>query len=1018
MRTKIICLSLLFLGVIFNQLFSQCNQPLHPDYNALIKFYESTKGSSWKNNSGWKQGLEGTNCDPCNGWFGITCNQIGRVVKLELIDNNLQGKINKEFVELEHLESIDLRTNKLNGSFPVEFCNLPKLNNLNLFRNSFTGVLPVDIGKMKSLKSMTLTLNSFSGIVPNEISLMTSLQSLNLSYNNFSGELLNKLTILPEIASVALIKNNFTGTIPVDLIIKPKMYDIRLSFNKFSGIIPGEVGRYLNLFLDNNNFEGCLSQELYQLCSRTNRDLSNNPLLPWKGDLVEYCKTSGDPLEQIGAPCKNPKYAFNQTIDGNCNCVPDCKHPDFLPLIDFYNSTYGSNWIKKNGWVSDVSASCDPCNWFGITCDTSGRVTEIRLLENRLKGQIPQTINGLTKLKKLVLGNNDISFLPETIGDLNELVELNISNNKINKIPSSLGKLSNLEILKLSYNQITGEIPNHLTNLSKLKILDFFSNQLTGNLPKDFTNLVSLEELYLTANRINGELPADIDKLSNLKKIRLESNKFLGKIPSNISKLNNLEFAWLEYNNFEGCFSQELNKFCINPNTFRTNGNANLSWGGDFEKFCENGGNEEQQNGAFCGFGGTILDCECIPSNEACYSAEDILCKEWLHDTLSNRQCYMDQISSQSYSVLFSTYLDSPVIVINTGYVAWSEVGNIIEIFNCGGKLLEKCNYTLGINCGDTATIYSKLQFPPVSIFNCNYDTLPGDCTFRKHPDYNNLISIYNATNGNNWTNNNGWKNGLIDTLSNPCGWQGIYCNDLNRVNKIILNNQNLLGIIPNEIFEIPHIEVLDLRNNYLNGNLPSVLQEPKYMRELNVSGNLIEGNIPNYFSKWKKLTLLDLSDNKLTGCIDEEMKQLCQETVNLSGNGSLPWLGDFNMFCNTDGSIPSQFGSPCDDNNINTINDSIQPNCNCEGLIINNQNEIISKVFISPNPASNSVSVNSRSELIHNVIIFDLNGRIVADQKQHQNSVIIDVSDLKSGSYILKSYTQNSVFVFKLLKR
>jgi hypothetical protein len=57
-KITILILSLLF---VFNDMYSQYN---HPDFPGLMQIYFSLGGPNWTKNIGWKQGVNGTNCDP------------------------------------------------------------------------------------------------------------------------------------------------------------------------------------------------------------------------------------------------------------------------------------------------------------------------------------------------------------------------------------------------------------------------------------------------------------------------------------------------------------------------------------------------------------------------------------------------------------------------------------------------------------------------------------------------------------------------------------------------------------------------------------------------------------------------------------------------------------------------------------------------------------------------------------------------------------------------------------------
>lgn len=68
---------------------SLCDSFLQPssaaDREVLLALYRSTGGADWKNKRKWN-----TNA-PLSKWNGVTVNDQGRVVELDLHDNNLRG---------------------------------------------------------------------------------------------------------------------------------------------------------------------------------------------------------------------------------------------------------------------------------------------------------------------------------------------------------------------------------------------------------------------------------------------------------------------------------------------------------------------------------------------------------------------------------------------------------------------------------------------------------------------------------------------------------------------------------------------------------------------------------------------------------------------------------------------------------------------------------------------------------------------------------------------------------------
>lgn len=71
------------------------------DRYALATVYYAFEGNEWTNSTNWL-----TSTPICEGWFGVTCDDEGNVVELELSNNNLQGEIPLVLVHLEHLMSL------------------------------------------------------------------------------------------------------------------------------------------------------------------------------------------------------------------------------------------------------------------------------------------------------------------------------------------------------------------------------------------------------------------------------------------------------------------------------------------------------------------------------------------------------------------------------------------------------------------------------------------------------------------------------------------------------------------------------------------------------------------------------------------------------------------------------------------------------------------------------------------------------------------------------------------------
>ena len=91
------------------------------DRTALVALYDATGGPNWENNTNWLSD------EPIGRWHGVTTDGNGRVVRLELFDNQLSGELPSELGRLSNLEGLHLNDNQLSGELPSE---LGRLSNL------------------------------------------------------------------------------------------------------------------------------------------------------------------------------------------------------------------------------------------------------------------------------------------------------------------------------------------------------------------------------------------------------------------------------------------------------------------------------------------------------------------------------------------------------------------------------------------------------------------------------------------------------------------------------------------------------------------------------------------------------------------------------------------------------------------------------------------------------------------------------------------------------------------------
>lgn len=106
------------------------------DYEALKAIYAATNGGAWTSKT-WRIG---SNAVTSTGWPGVTFDEEGHVLAIDLQDNNLSGSLPTEGMQMKSLRTLNLRRNNLRGDVAA-FCKLlPALETLNLGYNLFTEI--------------------------------------------------------------------------------------------------------------------------------------------------------------------------------------------------------------------------------------------------------------------------------------------------------------------------------------------------------------------------------------------------------------------------------------------------------------------------------------------------------------------------------------------------------------------------------------------------------------------------------------------------------------------------------------------------------------------------------------------------------------------------------------------------------------------------------------------------------------------------------------------------------------
>lgn len=164
-------------------------------------------------------------------------------------------------------------------------------------------------------------------------------------------------------------------------------------------------------------------------------------------------------------------------------------------LVKFYQAMDGDHWANNTNWCSDKPLD----EWFGVKTFGYPYVWELNLLNNSLKGELPDkgVFSGMGPIASIFLGSD---------GEAGNLTKNQISGT----IPSDWIRNSNLLQIRAYNNQLTGELPEELFELPYFSYLDISENQMTGNIPSGIVRLMNDKSVNIWGNDFSGTVPEAI----------------------------------------------------------------------------------------------------------------------------------------------------------------------------------------------------------------------------------------------------------------------------------------------------------------------------------------------------------------------------------------------------------------------------------------------------------------------------------------------------------------------------
>ena len=544
------------------------------EFSILREFFEATGGpTTWKRNDGWT-----LNSDVCT-WRGIECwttSYEGRVRRLRLPNNHLQGKVPSSIFNLTYLTTLDLSHNDVSLDF-ARIGDAPTLHALNIAATntkSLQGIarahsflsylyadrlslddnsIPDEVWKMGQLKVLSLSECQLQGSLSSKLSNMQSLEELYLYNNMLEGTLPEAIGTLSNLRRLSLARNQLKGTLPKSLGNLTNMEALSLMGRTklksgdssggadlgFAGPLPdfASVPRLRTLMLSNNQLTGSIPDTFLRSLTGANVsvtvDLSNNLL---NGTVPT---TMGQRLDRLSI-----------FLDGNA-----------ISEIDPTLCTTQVNWMDGN--VRDFGCNAILCPPNSATVSGTGRQVYVDQAcrscgnndrsgsssaygQQRCEGDNSASSErailkmlyeacGGSKWKKqdnwLEDDQHVCTWYGITCDENNRTTAIALGDNHLaDRVPTELYLLPNLEKLSLFSNSVNVSFQGLelATNLRTLSLDSVTNVDSLSGIGKG----LRLETLTVRSANLEGHMPIGLSRLNRLKSLSLSGNRISGQIPS------------------------------------------------------------------------------------------------------------------------------------------------------------------------------------------------------------------------------------------------------------------------------------------------------------------------------------------------------------------------------------------------------------------------------------------------------------------------------------------------------
>ena len=831
------------------------------DRDALIALYNSTNGANWTVSTNWlSEASLGT-------WHGVSTSTDGRVEKLDLYDNGLDGPLPPELGTLTGLGSIELSSNRLVGIVPPELGELQMLWSLRLERNVLRGSIPPELSGLAQLQNLDLSDNQITGSIPPELSRLAQLRALDLSGNQITGHIPTELGDLANLQGLELRHNQLTHSIPPELGRLTQLTFLDLAYNSLTGPIPPELGSLTGLFwlgISHNQLTGSIPPELGNLADLVRLFLHDN-------------KLSGPIPSELG----------------NLSDLEDL-------------------WLAS----SQLSGPIPP------ELGNLSKLEDLLLNNNRLSGPVPPELGNLSNLIWLTLGDNLLEgSIPQSFLALNKLESFGCQETNGVCLPATDAFRSwARQVVARGNVDFPVDIP-YCDEIDRRGLTTFYEATngegwgfSDGWLEED----VSLDQWYgvqidsigrvfsldLSSNGLSGSVPEALGMLANMRNLRIGNNALTGRLPLSLSAVPLDEFdyagtslcvaddadlqSWLDgirQHTGTGVRCAPLTEREILTSLYWSTGGP--SWAYDEGWLSDSplsGWYGVETNGA-----GRVVALRLRSNNLS-----------------GELPAELGQLPALRVLDLVSNSLSGSIP---------PTLGDLERI----EELRLRNNSLSGVMSAELGRL-SALR-----ILHLGRNRLSGPIP----PALGNLVQLEQLTLSNNQFG--GQIPAELRQLRNlrylDLGHNGLSgpippaLGGLGRLEWLSLVQNQLSGSLPPELGQLAQLRELHLSFNDLSGQIPSVLGNLSNLVRLEMTGNHLDGPLPTHLGRIRPLKFLDLGGNELTGSIPPQLGDLAALEHLLVGNneltGTIPAeLGDLAVLIEMDlsgnqltGSLPVALG-------------------------------------------------------------------------------------------------------------